>query len=108
MKLATHDRGAILDLAGANHLSPALRDGVPALVGEDETPGRIGWEAFFAGLDRAGLELAWDSEDAASIRAVPVDEARPLERHPTFAEGLARTRRFVAVLRGGPTPPAAP
>jgi hypothetical protein len=106
MKLASHDRGTILDLAGANHLSPALRDGRPALVDESETAGRIGWESFFAVLDRAGLELSWDTEDAASVRAVPVAEARPLERHPTFADGLARTRRFVAALRGGPTPPA--
>lgn len=108
MRLATHDRGAVLDLAGANHLSPALRDGRPALVPESETAGRTGWEAFFASLDRAGLELSWDTEDAASVQAIPRAEARPLERHPTFAEGLARTRRFVDVLLGGPTPPAAP
>jgi hypothetical protein len=107
MKLATRDRGAVLDLAGANHLSPALRDGIPALVGEGETSGRTGWAPFFAALDHAGLELCWDAEDATSVRAVPIAEARALERHPTLAEGLARTRRFVAVLRGGPTPPAA-
>ena len=100
MRLATHDRGAVLDLAGANHLSPALRDGRPALVPEPETAGRIGWETFFADLDRAGLELSWDTEDAASVRAVPVAEARPLERHPTFAAAMDRTRRFVrAFLR---------
>src|SRR5512136_1548429 len=108
MRLATHDRGAVLDLAGANHLSPALRDGRPALVPEPETAGRIGWETFFATLDRAGLELAWDTEDAASVRAVPVAEARPLERHPTFEDGLLRTRRFVDVLLARPAPPAAP
>ncbi len=106
MRLATHDRGQVLDFAGSNHLSPALRDGVPALVDEGETGGRIGWEAFFAALERAGLELAWDTGDASTVRAVRAAEALPLERHPTFADGLARTRRFMAVLRGSPPPPA--
>jgi hypothetical protein len=108
MRLATHDRGAVLDLAGANHLSPALREGAPLLVGEGETAERTGWEPFFAALERAGLELSWDTEDPAAVRAIPVAEARPLERHPTFADGLARTRRFLEVLGAGPTPPAAP
>ena len=100
MKRATHDRGAILDLAGFRHLSPALRDGAPALLEQGETAGRTGWEPFFAALDRAGLVLSWDTEDPASVRAVPVAEARPLERHPTFAAAMDRTRRFVrAFLR---------
>ena len=107
MRTATHDRGQVLDFAGSNHLSPALRDGTPALVDEHETAGRIGWEAFFAALDRAGLELCWDTEDASTVRAVPVAEALPLERHPTLADGIARTRRFLAVLRGAPTAPPA-
>ena len=106
MKLATHDRGQVLDFAGANHLSPALRDGAPLLVDEHDTAGRVGWEAFFAAVERAGLELSWDTEDASTARAVPVAEALPLERHPTFADGLARTRRFVAALRSAPPPPA--
>lgn len=108
MKLATHDRGEVLDLAGANHLSPAIREGVPALVGEGETAGRTGWETFFSALDRAGLALSWDTEDPATVRAIGLSEAAPLTRHPTLADGLARTRRFVAVLRGsGAAPPAA-
>jgi hypothetical protein len=102
MKLATHDRGAILDLAGANHLSPALRDGLPTLVAEAETAGRVGWEAFFTGLDRAGLAISWDTEGDASVRAVPVAEARPLERHPTFAAAMDRTRRFVRAFQRKP------
>ena len=77
MKTATHDRGQVLDFAGANHLSPALRDGAPALVDEHETAGRTGWETFFAALERAGLELSWDTEDASTVRAVPVAEALP-------------------------------
>ena len=107
MKTATHDRGQVLDFAGSNHLSPALRDGNPALVDENETSGRIGWEPFFAALDRAGLVLSWDTEDASTVRAVPLAEALPLERHPSFADGLARTRRFLTVLRSAPPAPPA-
>jgi hypothetical protein len=107
VKLATHDRGQVLDFAGSNHLSPAIRDGAAVLVDEHETAGGVGWEAFFAALERAGLELSWDPEDASTVRAIPVAQARPLERHPAFADGLARTRRFMAVLRGAPPPPAA-
>jgi hypothetical protein len=107
MKTATHDRAEVLNLAGSNHLSPAIRDGAPVLVGEGDNAGRAGWEPFFAALDRAGLELSWDTEDAASARPVPSAEARPLERHPSFADGLARTRRFLAALRRDSPPPAA-
>lgn len=106
MKVATHDRGQVLDFAGANHLSPALREGVPLLVDAHDTPGRTGWEPFFFALERAGLALAWDTEDATAVRAVPLAEALPLEHHPSFADGLARTRRFVSALRGAAAPPA--
>lgn len=106
MRVASHDRGAILDLAGNGHLSPAIRDGVPALAPEGENAGRTGWAPFFAALDAAGLEVAWDTDDPSSARAVPAAEARPLERHPTFADGMARTRRFLAAWRGEPAKPA--
>ncbi len=107
MKIATHDRGQVLDFAGANHLSPAIREGIPLLVDAHDTAGRTGWEPFFSALEQAGLALTWDTEDAASVRAIPEAEARPLEHHPSFADGLARTRRIVAALRGAPPPPAA-
>jgi hypothetical protein len=107
VRLATHDRGQVLDLAGANHLSPAIREGVPALVGEGETAGRTGWEPFFSALDRAGLALSWDTEDPSAVRTIGLAEAAPLTRHPSFADGMARTRRFVAVLRGSGAPPPA-
>ena len=102
MHVATHDRGEILNLAGTGHLSPALRDGAPVLVAEGENPGRVGWEAFFGALDRAGLVVAWDTDDPASARAVPAAEGRPLERHPALSDGIARARRFVAALRDSP------
>ncbi|MEI7705632.1 MAG: hypothetical protein WCK73_13660 [Deltaproteobacteria bacterium] len=70
MRIASHDRGEILALAGFQHLSPAIRDGKAVLVGEGENTGRVGWDLFFASLDRAGLELAWATEDAASVAAM--------------------------------------
>lgn len=108
MRTATHDRGQVLDLAGANHLSPAIRDGAPVLVGEGETAGRTGWEPFFTALDGAGLALSWDTEDPATVRAIGRAEAASLTPHPTFADGMARTRRFLSVLRGESRPPPAP
>jgi hypothetical protein len=68
----TRDRGEIIHFAGFHHLSPALRDGVPVLVGAGD-PGatRCGWPTFFHALDERGLSLAWDP--AAPERA----ELRP-------------------------------
>jgi hypothetical protein len=108
MRIATHDRAEVLDFAGSNHLSPGIRDGVPVLLGHGETSGRTGWEPFFATLDRAGLELSWDTEDPGAVRAVPAAEARPLEIHPPLSEGIARARRFVTAMWGDPPPAAGP
>jgi hypothetical protein len=105
MKAAASDRGAILDFAGLHHLSPGLRDGRPALLPEGETAGRCGWAPFFDAVERLGLALAWDPADPDEASLVPAAEARPLERHPTLAEGLDRARRFVKALKGG-SPPA--
>ena len=108
MKVATTDRGAVLGLAGRNHLSPALRDGAPALVPEGENAGRVGWAAFFEALEGGGLALAWDPEDAASAAPLPAAQAAALVHHPTLAEGVARAGRFWAAFRGsGPAAPPA-
>jgi hypothetical protein len=80
VKLATHDRGAALNLAGFHHLSPALRDGLPVLVGEGETAGRIGWETFFAALEQRDLVLSWDTEDPGSVASIPASEGRNLKQ----------------------------
>ncbi len=104
MKIATHDRGEVLNLAGANHLSPAIVDGRPRLVGEGETAGRAGWAAFFEALHAAGLVVSWDTDDPSSPAAIPATEGRSLERHAGLAAGMDRARRFVDALRG--TPPA--
>jgi hypothetical protein len=105
MKIATHDRGEVLTFAGFHHLSPALRDGAPRLQDEGETAGRIGWEDFFGALDAGGLVLAWDTEDPSAAAPVPAAQGRPLERHPTFAAALERTRRFVRAFRREPSSP---
>lgn len=49
---ATRDRCDIIHLAGRLRLSPALRDGAPALVPVGDRAGRCGWEPFFAAFER--------------------------------------------------------
>jgi hypothetical protein len=62
------DRGEIIHLAGRRRLSPALRDGRPALVGPGDLQGRCGWEPFFAALERSGLAVRVTGEDAGEVR----------------------------------------
>jgi hypothetical protein len=107
MKVATHDRGEVLSLAGFHHLSPALVDGAPRLVDEGENAGRTGWGPFFAALESAGLVMAWDTEDPSTAAPIPAAAGRPMERHPTLAAGIERTRRFVRACRGEKPPPSA-
>ena len=54
MRVASRDRAEVLNAAGAGHLSPAVRDGVPLLAPEGDGAGRVGWADFFAALDAAG------------------------------------------------------
>ncbi len=51
----TRDRADIIHLAGRLRLSPALREGAPALVQVGDPGGRCGWEPFFAALECRGL-----------------------------------------------------
>jgi hypothetical protein len=100
---ATTDRGEIIHFAGRSRLSPALRDGAPALVGPGE-PGRCGWEPFFRALSARDLAVAFDPEGPGEVRFVPRREA---ERHLGRGHGpLEEARRFIAALRGR-KPPAA-
>lgn len=55
------DRAEILHLAGRRRLSPALRDGAPALVAVGDKAGRCGWEPFFAALEGRGLAVREDA-----------------------------------------------
>jgi len=106
VKVATRDRGEVLDLAGREHLSPGLRDGRPVWLPEGETAGRCGWAPFFEAAERAGLAAAWDPDAPGSATLLPAGEARPLERHATLADGIDRARRFVRACRRA-APPAA-
>ena len=64
----TTDRGEILHRAGRARLSPALRDGAPALVPIDETAGRCGWAPFFAALEARRMAVEWSGDE---VRVVP-------------------------------------
>ena len=107
MKVATTDRGTVLGLAGRNHLSPALREGTPALVGEGDNAGRVGWAAFFEALEGRGMALAWDTDDPSSAAPMPISQAAPLVPHHGLAAGTDRARRFWQAFRGGAAHPPA-
>ena len=97
----TADRGEILHRAGRAHLSPALRDGAPALAGHGEAAGRCGWEPFFRALSARGLAVAFGEDGSA--RVVPRAGA---PAHAAHGEGgLEGARRFLRALRGDFTPP---
>ena len=106
MKTATADRGTFLHVAGLQGLSPSLEGGAPRFAGHGDAAGRCGWEPFFAAVERARLELAFDPEDPSATALVPAGEARPLRRHPPLAEGVDRALRFLRALRGPPGGPA--
>lgn len=61
--------------AGRARLSPALRDGAPALLPQGETAGRCGWAPFFAALEARRLAVAWDDADPGIVRIVLLSEA---------------------------------
>ncbi len=71
MLRSTRDRNDILGLAARRLLSPALRDGVPALVPVGDRAGRCGWEPFFAALERDRLWVR--EEEDGTVR---IDETR--------------------------------
>jgi hypothetical protein len=100
---ATTDRGDILHLAGFRRLSPALRDGAPALVAHGEAgAARCGWAPFFRALAERGLAVAWDEADEGSTRFVRREEAGAHPPHPASLGGaLASSRRFLRAWRGG-------
>lgn len=102
----TLDRGDVIHFAGRHRLSPALRDGTPALVGVGEPGRRIGWAELFAAMGAAGLVASLEPDDAASFRLVPRGDAAASGAARGHGPGaLAEARRFVAALRGR-LPPA--
>ncbi len=100
------DRAAVIHFAGRHRLSPALRDGVPALVAAGAPGERCGWATFFAAPPRRSLAAALDPEDAASFRTFPAGASpSPAEDRARRAGAFAEARRFLAALRGR-LPPA--
>jgi hypothetical protein len=97
------DRAEVIHFAGRHRLSPALRDGAPALVAPGEPGERGGWERFFAALAARGLAPVFDPEDPSSLSFVPrgggradAGRAAPAPSRGAFSEA----RRFLAALRG--------
>lgn len=100
----TTDRGDVIHFAGRHRLSPALRDGAPALVAVGEPGQRVGWAELFAALDARGLVASLDPGDPGSFRAVPRGAASAAAVPARGPGALAEARRFVAALRGRPPP----
>jgi len=98
---ATLDRGAILHHAGVHRLSPALRDGTPALVPPGEgTGGRCGWEPFFRALEGRGLATVFEAEGPV-VSFVPRAEARaPAARPSALRREAAEALRFLRAFAG--------
>ena len=103
------DRAEVIHFAGRHRLSPALREGAPALVAAGEPGERCGWAEFFAAPAGRRVGAALDPDDPASFRIVPAGASRasgapgggPAPRGRAFAAA----RRFLAALRGK-LPPA--
>lgn len=103
----TVDRADIIHFAGKHRLSPALREGAPALVGHGEPGERCGWAEFFAAMGARGVAASFEPEDPASFRIVSRGAAAG---HPTGGPGrgrgaFAEARRFLAALLGRPPRP---
>lgn len=92
------DRAEVIHFAGRHHLSPAVRDGTPALVPEGEVQGRCGWAELFGALHERRLTAAFDPADPGSFRAVPQGTV-PAPERPRRA-WLSDARAFVEALRG--------
>lgn len=92
---AAIDRGEIIHLAGAHDLSPALREGAPALLPMGDNAGRCGWEPFFRALDQRRLAVAFDEDGTA--RFLPAAQVPP---HAPQRSELAEARRFLQALQG--------
>lgn len=102
----TDDRGDVIHFAGRHRLSPALRDGVPALVAHGEPGERRGWAEFFAALRARGALASLEPDDPASFKLVARGAAGPASTPAGTPSGareagaFAEARRFLEALRG--------
>jgi hypothetical protein len=98
----TVDRADVIHFAGRHRLSPALREGAPALVAPGEAGERCGWAPFFAALESRGLAVSFEPDEAASVSFVAARAAagRPASAPARGAGAFAEARRFLAALRG--------
>ena len=100
MKVATRDRGDIIHFAGFHSLSPALRDGMPALVaGRDTTATRCGWETFFRAMGDRRLAMSFDPKVGASAEFRPEADLSDLPPPHAGREGaFQHAKRFLRAL----------
>jgi hypothetical protein len=66
----TTDRGDVIHFAGRHALSPAVRDGAPALAGHGDQAGRCGWERFFTAMAERRLALRIPEPETAEATFV--------------------------------------
>ena len=92
------DHGELIHFAGRHGLSPALRDGAPALVAHGEAGQRCGWERLFAALSARGETLALASDGGWTLAR---QAAAPSPSRPSApAEFLHRATATLRALRG--------
>jgi len=99
------ERQDLVHFAGRHRLSPALRDGAPALIAPGAPGERCGWPPFFAALAARRLAAVLEPDEPASFRLVPAGAAArpagpPAGLRARGAGAFAEARRFLAALRG--------
>lgn len=94
------DRAEVIHFAGRHRLSPALRDGAPALVAAGEPGDRCGWAPFFAALAERRLAVSFEPDDPSSLSFVPHGGGRADAGRAPSRGLFAEARRFLAALRG--------
>ncbi len=99
------DRAEVLHFAGRHRLSPALRDGEPALVATGAPGDRCGWAEFFAAPTGRRVAAELDPDAPSSFRLVPASASRAPGGARAPGAAFAEARRFLAALRGR-LPPA--
>jgi hypothetical protein len=92
------DRGDVIHFAGRHGLSPASRDGAPALLAHGEPGQRCGWEPLFAALAARGETLALAPDGGWALAPLGAAPAPPRPSAP--AEFLHRATSTLRALRG--------